>query len=80
MVGLIRVNEEDLILVSEVDFEYVIRFTWSIWTPGSGRRKYAVSGMNKGRGYTYFENEIEAALAYDTKAKELFGEYARTNF
>jgi len=28
----------------------------------------------------YFEDKIEAARAYDAKAKEIYGEYARLNF
>lgn len=38
----------------------------------------AVNGKNTFIGY--FSNEIEAAKAYDLKAKELHGEFAKTNF
>lgn len=34
----------------------------------------------KRRHLGYFSSEIEAALAYDAAARELFGEYARPNF
>ena len=41
----------------------------------------AVLGFRKKRNFLgYFINEIEAAQAYDNKAREKFGEFARLNF
>lgn len=50
------------------------------WHPD---RKYWVSVINLNGKRTHlgvFEDEIEAAKAYDQKAKELFGEFAKPNF
>jgi hypothetical protein len=47
-----------------------------------GRNKWRVSVVINGVCKTVgrFEDEIEAAKAYDEKAKELYGEFARPNF
>ena len=42
------------------------------------RSEIRLNGTKKWLGAFY--NEVDAALAYDRKAKELFGEFARTNF
>lgn len=46
----------------------------------TGRWMVAVTKDRKSHWVGRFDNEIDAALAYDAKAKELFGEFARTNF
>ena len=42
--------------------------------------KTQIGKNNKQYSLGYFDNEIEAAKTYDTKAKELFGKFARSNF
>lgn len=45
-------------------------------------KKYKASIMCQGKRISlkYFSDPVEAAKAYDAKARELFGEFARTNF
>jgi hypothetical protein len=47
-----------------------------------GKRNWAARITCNGETYNLgrFQSEVEAAVAYDTAARELFGEYARLNF
>lgn len=68
--------------------EYKSEYKGVSWNKGQkykgGRYKggwRARIGIDKKQMYLgYFQSEIDAAKAYDKKAKELFGEFAETNF
>jgi hypothetical protein len=49
------------------------------WIPW--KKRWAAKITHNYRGVTigYFRDKVDAARAYDTKAAELFGEFARTN-
>lgn len=51
--------------------------TW--WSrDGTWKAQIMKNGVNYHLGY--FQNELDAALAYDSKSKELHGEHGRRNF
>ena len=50
------------------------------WHKRLGRWQVRVGYKNKRLFVGQFQSEKDAALAYDRKARELFGEFARTNF
>jgi hypothetical protein len=45
-----------------------------------GRYKASIGAKGRPKHIGYYDNPIEAARAYDRKARELFGEFARLNF
>jgi len=50
------------------------------WNKNRNKWQVQISFQNKHFLIGRFTSEIEAAKIYDIKAKELFGEFARTNF
>ena len=46
----------------------------------TGKWQAQIQASGKRYGLGYFDDEVEAAKAYDAKARELFGEFARCNF
>ena len=58
--------------------ELTSKFKGVCWTRRRWQSNITVNGKQIYLGR--FKDETEAALAYDTAAKEHFGEYAKTNF
>lgn len=56
------------------------RFKGVTWAEGKRLWRVRIMFLGKGVHVGYFTNEEDAARAYDRKALELFGEFARLNF
>lgn len=56
------------------------RFKGVRWYPRNKKWNARITHEGKPRHLGYFENEIDAAKAYDAAARRLFGEYALPNF
>ena len=55
------------------------RFKGVAWVKGYGRWWAYINRDGKRKNLGYFDDEIEAALAYNAAAPALFGEFARIN-
>jgi hypothetical protein len=56
------------------------RFKGVSWSRAMGKWQAKIHQNGKSIRLGYFDDEIEAAMAYDLKARELFGEFACLNF
>jgi hypothetical protein len=56
------------------------RYLGVCWSPNQERWRARIYRDGTNRHLGYFDSEVDAALAYDTAAREMFGEYARPNF
>lgn len=59
---------------------YSSKYKGVSWFKGEGRWQARITKDSKQIFIGYFDDEQEAARAYDAKAKELFGEFAAVNF
>lgn len=59
---------------------YTSKYKGVCWAKNRNKWISYIGYENKLRYIGYFTDEIDAAKAYDSKARELFGEFAHTNF
>jgi len=56
------------------------RYKGVSWYTDYGKWRAAIGHNGRFRHIGYFSSEEDAARAYDEKARELFGDFAATNF
>lgn len=69
--GVNKKKETQYIKKDGTKIKYNVKKPWLAYITPKGKKRITIG---------YFENIEEAAKAYDEKAKELFGEFAKLNF